>query len=945
MAYDSGGGTPKNYGSSPTGSGVPSPPLDEDNKDRLQEARDDLKADKPVGEKLSKWLIQLSNDIEGLDHEKRLRHVRSQIKAHQYFDGNFFGYIDSDLNWVQVDRGPDEIWYTDNQLYPYWRTALMELARTQTEVVITPANDDDEEMTAAANFAQKRYDAIQAQTFSALLKQTENCYALLNGITYRYTYPEFSGSDTSARKEKIPIIKKRSELANEQAEPASEEYGEPPDQEQAEETAQSPASDEGPKSAQSVKICAMCMRPKPELPDIGTGNAPDKCLSCGSEMFNEYGGSGEDDTDVVIGYQDLPHCKSCWIVPNPASIIVSMSASRIEETPFLKWKQIVLRSVLQERYKDLKLPSAEVKSLELRYIAGQQRSTPGSNANWRSETLYDDTGMRSRMSQGLDELEELEFHQVWLDYELICMKSFDEDMPLGDGRTLKAGKPLGSMYEHGLWYAHCEDLIVDMFNECKNSKWTSSPYGIRAGSMYGTGSSVALTDQELINDLRRLVMANAWSNGVPREFINDEIISELSADPQIPTKFSLEPGIPSVIGYGYATAPALQLSSEIYGLTDVTKGDMQNKIGALSGTGAGGLADAQKWGDTATAISIKRDLAVGRFSPDLELMADLLDRPQAYQFLEIEQKYNTPQDWERYKGSHDQAGVEKFRQINIREDLIVTIVPGSWMPKSDAQMQSKMMAFAQILPIIIQSQNPELIAYASEVFGMPEFLGGWQTERSSTYRLIARYRMLCDMFIQQYGDVPTNDLSPVPDPSGAADPQTGQPAMMPSPALQAAQMVDKHAAMPVDIFLDNHSAIQDILKDWRASDEGQNASNLLLATVALRYMQHQGGVAKQQQITTATAQAGMAPMQEMQNQQMAVQQQNMNEQKQMQVAGALADYNNQDADRQHAAAMQNEQLASKERIHAATLATQQEMNRADIAAKTAIANNKAKAAA
>jgi len=915
MAYDSGqGASERNYGSTPVGSSSPAPPLDEDNKRQLEQAKEQKKQTQPVGEKLSKWLIQMSDDIEGLDREKRLQHVRSQLKAHQYFDGNFFGYLDSNLNWIQVDRGPDEIWYTDNQLYPYWRTALMELSRTQTQVIVSPAIDDDEELAAAAKFAQSRYDAIRAQTFNALLKQTENCYCLLNGISYRYTYPQFTG-DEDTRKEKIPVIKKRSELT---------EKAEPP--EETEETNENPAT----------KICSICLKPVPQEDET--------CPGCGSEMTEEYG--SDEDTDIVIGYQDLPHCKCTWIVPNPASIIVSMNASSIEDTPFLKWKQVILRSVLEERYPDIEFPTTGVQSIELKYIESQSRATPGTNANWRSGYLYDDNGQRMEIDAGKSELEEIEFHQVWLDYAVICMKTFDEDMPLGDGRVLKAGKPLGSMYPRGLWYALSEQLVVDMFNECKNSKWSSSPYGLRPGTMYGTGSAVALTDQELINDLRRLVMANAWSNGVPREFINDEIIQELSADPQIPTRFSLEAGMPSVIGYGYATAPALPLSAEIYGLADVTKGDMQNKIGALSGTGAGGLADAQKWGDTATAISIKRDLAVGRFSPDLELMADRLDRPQAYQFLEIEQRYNTPQDWERYKGAHGEIGVERFRQINIREDLIVSIVPGSWMPKSDAQQQSKMMAFAQILPAIIQSGNQELIAYASEVFGMPEFLGGWQTERSSTNRLIQRFKMLSDMFIQQHGDVPTNDLAPVPviDPTTgqpAIDPTTGQQQMQPSPASQAAELIDKYAGMPIDIFLDNHAAIQDILKDWRASDEGQNASNVLLATVALRYMKHQAGTAQQAAISARTMRAGMAPMQEQQDAQAAKAEEEANQQKQLQVAGALADYNNQDADREHAAAESAADRASKERMHAQTLATQERMKVADITAQAANAKTAA----
>jgi hypothetical protein len=96
-----------------------------------------------------------------------------------------------------------------------------------------------------------------------------------------------------------------------------------------------------------------------------------------------------------------------------------------------------------------------------------------------------------------------------------------------------------------------------MWNENKNDKWSSSPYGLRAGSMYGTGSSRHRFRSGIaLNDDGRLIWANAWNNGVPREFVNDQVITELSADPQIPTRIQTMKSQPSVIGYGYFTAPA-----------------------------------------------------------------------------------------------------------------------------------------------------------------------------------------------------------------------------------------------------------------------------------------------------------------------------------------------------------------------------------------------------
>lgn len=792
-------------------------PLDQENKQHIQTAKQEFKAREQVGVKLTSFLNRIANEIDALDREKRLALFRQQIKAHQYMDGNFYGYVDQNCEWQQKQKGPDEVWYSNNQLTPYLETALMELSRTQTEVLIQAPPGADDSLVAAAKFAKARYDANRDRTFNARLKQTENTYALLNGITFRYTFAQFS----NGRTERVPKLQKTE-----------------------------------PGETETKKLCAMCSRPQVELPDVTeiTGapmpKADPKCRHCGSEMFLEIGMSEQPDT--IIGYENIPNCQNSWIVPNPVGITVSLQASCIEETPFIKWKQMIVRSVLQSKFKGMELPSTGTESVELRYITNQQKATPAAtNAQPGYDSNAADTTGR--------ELELLEFQQIWLDYSMYCDQTFDEDTPLGRGKVLPKGKPLGSAYPNGCYYARCDQMIVDIWNEDKNRKWSSSPYGLRPGSMYGRASHPALSDQEVLNDVETLLMANAWSNGVPREFVDPEYINELSADPQVPTKLLTPMGqAGNIIGRAYGVAEAQNLSTEIYGIRDKKESAIQNKIGAMSGTGAGGLADTQKWGDTATAISIKRDLAVGRFSPHLELMADQLDIPQAKQFLQNEQQYFTPAQWKKAKGEHGDDALAAFLKCDLLNDLIYTISPGSYMPKSDAQVQAKLLSYADLLPVLAQLNNPEIIAYASEVFGIPEHLGGWNSDRAHAGKVIKRFQALAELFIENNGDLPTNALDPVPGPIGP----DGQPVMVPSLAMIVAQKINNYSKMPVDVFLDNHVALQDAYRDWRTTDEGQEASNAMLAAVALRVNLHQEGIAKQGQILTRTALAAQQPLKE-----------------------------------------------------------------------------------
>lgn len=846
-------------------------PMDESNQQQIDAAVQNRKTTDMPADELSVWLNGISDDIERSDRDKRLQHARKQIKAHQYLDGNFYGYVDNNLEWRERDRAADEVWYVDNQIYPYLRSALMELARTQTQVVVSPPPGASARLEAAAKFAQARVDTNRGRTYIARLSQTRNAYALLNGIVWVYTYMDFG----CGRPEKTPILQKR-------------------------ET----------KGGDTVRLCANCYRVVPDPVDLDMGGDDEdsetpatqkaegagddeskepkpKCLHCGSTEYDEIDVGGESDT--VIGYDEKNTGHNQWTCPNPVAVIVYMQASCVAETPYIKWKQPILRAVLEDQFPDYKIPGGGIESIELRYITDQTKAVP---------VGYGEGGLRASLMDGGSggkELEPLEYQRHWLDYALYCNKTFKEDIDLGDGKTLKAGQKLGTMFKKGLYFSRVGTLILEIWDEDKNRKWTSSPYGLRPGSMYGTGSSIALSDQETLNDLETLKMANAWSNAVPREFVDPAYISELSADPSVPTTLKTSVVDGNIEGKAYHQAPAAPLSQEVYALSERRESALQNHIGALSGTGEGGLADTQAWGNTATALSIKRDLAVGRFAPDLELMADQIDREQAIQFCENEQEYYTEQQWKTIVGDYGQYGLQSFLKCDLRNDLLWTIAPGSFMPRSDAQQQAKFMAYAQLLPVLAQIQNPEVAAYAAEVFGMPEFLAGWATDRAAVARLITRFKALTQLFIGEFGDLP--------------DPNIDDPA---SPAALIGKKINDYSQIPVDTFLDDHSAMIDALRDWRETDEGQNAPNVLLAAVAMRILLHQTAKTKQAQMGTRMAMAANQPAVDQQNQDVAAAQeaaqqsadQDKQDQAQQQGLTKIADLADAEANRNHQRQMQ-----------------------------------------
>jgi len=218
------------------------------------------------------------------------------------------------------------------------------------------------------------------------------------------------------------------------------------------------------------------------------------------------------------------------------------------------------------------------------------------------------------------------------------------------------------------------------------------------------------------------------------------------------------------------------------------------------------------------------------------------------------------------------------------------------------------------LPALAQTQNPEIIAYATEVFGIPEYLGGWNSDRAHAGKVVKRFEALADLFIQQYGDAPTNDLN---------DPQVAE----------VAQKINDYAKLPVDVFLDNHMALEEAYKDWRTTDEGREASNVLVAAVALRCVQHKQGVAKQGEMTNRVGLAANAPMKEaaemeeqkameLQAAQGEEQQAAQDEQMQMQAIDRMTEYNDRDEDRRHEAELEGQRMAHEKDLKAADVAIQ-----------------------
>jgi hypothetical protein len=208
-------------------------------------------------------------------------------------------------------------------------------------------------------------------------------------------------------------------------------------------------------------------------------------------------------------------------------------------------------------------------------------------------------------------------------------------------------------------------------------------------------------------------------------------------------------------------------------------------------------------------------------------MADQLDIPQAKQFLKNEQKYTTPEEWERPQIQPWRAGRHPFPEPRRRRG------PHHHDRARHSHAEVRRPAAGEddgVRPdiadhhAVAESGSDQL---CERGLWHPENISGWATDRAYAGRVIQRFKALSEAFIEQYGDLPTNDLSEIPG--------NGQP--IDSPKQVAIDQYSTHAGR----CLSRQSpGLMDAYRDWRSTDDGQDASNVLLAAVAYRFCTSRG---------------------------------------------------------------------------------------------------------
>lgn len=763
---------------------------------------------------LTKFLLELWNKHHQM-HESEWSHLkRSMIRARNYYDGRQYGYVNNHFQWIDYEKRPGEVNYVANVTQYHVQTILMEVSRGRTQLAFSHVNNESREGQLIARIAEQRFKTHKRRTFDASKEQQENLSWILNGLTIRYTYPVFKKG-----KGKRPIFNEEEVTGDE-----------------------------------STVVCAECSSPM----DV---DGPNECEHCGNTETREIT-AGSMRVKKIAGYEETTFCETEWMPVDPLGITFYLHASCVEETPFILWEQQVFKDVLEAKYPTRKIQDG-ITSDALRYKMDSATQTPNVDG------LLGDGGN----TQGLAQLD-----QGWFDVELYGHKVVQSETTLRNGTVIPAGTKLGKVFPNGLFLAKNANTILDLFGENKNDKFTIAPYVSRVGTMIGAGMSVALSNQDTKNDLRNLHMQSIMNDAFRKEFINPQFIDP-DAIPNDPTErgvlHNTPPGSGRILGTAIDVMPPSPLSGDAYQIEERIDGEIQAQLGTFAGNSVG-APDLKAVQDTAAGMQMWREMTVGRFFPMLATKADALDKEQAYQFLLNDQKYLSQEQWQELKGDYGEEALKLFLNCDLRKELVIEVVPESFMPASTAQKQANIMGWTQFIMNTQTPPNSELGAYVAEQFSIPKQIIGHDAHYAVATAMIGAFKTQADQVIAEFGDVPSFDLQ---------DPMI---------ATLAALVVEE-AKAPFDAEMNDPNIITDALKDWWVKDTGRASSNLLKAAVLFRMAEIKGKMVIKAQQDQMYAMAAQEPQMQMQQEQAAQQQAMQAEQQAMQAEQQMAQQEAQNA--------------------------------------------------
>lgn len=299
----------------------------------------------------------------------------------------------------------------------------------------------------------------------------------------------------------------------------------------------------------------------------------------------------------------------------------------------------------------------------------------------------------------------------------------------------------------GLYLSFVAEQIAIISNEDKNVRWTAGGWGLDAAGYWTKGLEDLLDIQEVVNELLTLQVDHAMHNTLPHLILDRRMFSAQNfknrAGAVSYTRAGFHRDRP-IADYLHQLVPG-GMDPAVPALMGQMLDAGQNIMGVQPATvGAPDPTDQTYQGQL-----LKRQASVGLMIPSQKMKKRAKSAWSRHQLI-IVQKFWTNERIMRVMStvtdhSWDEADVFAFKNMDLQNDLVITGVEGTDIPKTLSEREQKLIGLLGS-GIINNPEVPrQLQAMMFQYAGIPYDAGNYDSQRRSAESRLREIRELCEL--------------------------------------------------------------------------------------------------------------------------------------------------------------------------------------------------------
>lgn len=438
-------------------------------------------------------------------------------------------------------------------------------------------------------------------------------------------------------------------------------------------------------------------------------------------------------------------------------------------------------------------------------------------------------------SSSAPEFQPLHYQEFWIAPAVYTSYKFPQDTLTRSGQKIPKGTRAKDIFPEGLYFSRVKMRICQLFPQKARDAWTHTVNAIGEG-FHGQGEWDLAEMQDQLTEAHSMKMNSMLLDSTQPLTIREGYVDTENFENKfglivpVSQDYPLEHKLENLMSRVQSAKPP----SEAFAIGEEIRGAMQSRVGAMSNSGSD-MPDAQAIQNTATGYQLYYEHTLGRRAPALQLYAQM-EVEQAYQKLEMRQKYWCKKMYAGAARDTGDAAVDWFIKSNIRQDFLITVVPDSWMPQTDAQKKLNFESLMNLMgEILIAKGDPaildELMRKANEIYGAEIDFNDLQKDQTEAQLRLDKLKEVGEFVENRLGEMTIDPMTGAinPDALMLAFTQTAEILRLAHPAAEDG--FDIFSGLPLDVMFDTHAEFTESYSDWLKSAQGRAASQFIRSLV------------------------------------------------------------------------------------------------------------------